>query len=98
MDDPTMEESLSSSSIHEGSDDPDYSPSSLDMDTSSNEEQLLVKRSWRKGGGDAVEDDSETSSGCEMPTWLLPAKRQHATTSTHSLDQQQDLATMDTAG
>lgn len=96
MDDPAMEEGLSSSSIHEDSDDPDYTPLSLEMDTSSNEEQLLLKRGWREGDG--VEDDSPASSGCEMPTWLLPAKRQRATTSTPSLNQQHNHGTMDTAG
>ena len=62
--DPAMEETLSSPSIHEDSDDPDYTPLSLDMDTSSNEdEQLLLKHGWRQGGGDGMEDDSEASSG-----------------------------------
>ena len=98
MDDLAMEEGLSSSSNHEDSDDPEYTPLSLEMDTPSDEEQFLLKRDWRESGGDRMEDDSSASSGCEMPTWLLPPKRQRATTSTLSPNQQHNLGTMDTAG
>lgn len=82
-----MEECLFSPSTLEDSDeDPDYTLLSQEMDTSSDEDELLqMKRGCRDGDDEGMEDDSEASSEFEVvPTWLLPAKRQRATTSTQS--------------
>ena len=84
--DPAMEEGLSSPSTLQDSDgDHDYTPLSQHMDTSNNEDdQLLMKRGWREDGGEGEQDDSEASGWSEIPTWLLPARRQRAITSTQS--------------
>ena len=68
----------SPSTLEDSDEDPDYTPTPLEMETSS-DENSLVKRRWLECGVESDDDSEDTSREFHIPTWLLPNTRQHHT-------------------